>query len=77
MDTTGGSIFPAPDHVVAYQTTGAYAITGDISTVLTAVGNVPANVLSAATATPIASNIKKVNDSTISGTGVESDPWGP
>jgi hypothetical protein len=36
-DTTGTSIFPAPAHVVPYQTTGTYAITGDISTVLAAI----------------------------------------
>jgi len=46
IDTAGstGNIFLAPDHVVAYQTTGTYAITGDISTVLTAVSNVPTGV---------------------------------
>jgi hypothetical protein len=46
IDTAGstGNIFLAPDHVVAYQTSGSYAITGDIATVLTAVGNVPTGV---------------------------------
>lgn len=39
IDTAGstGNIFLAPDHVVPYQTTGTYAITGDISTVLAAI----------------------------------------
>ena len=37
VDTSGGTIFLTPDHVVAYQTTGTYAITGDISTVLAAI----------------------------------------
>jgi hypothetical protein len=39
IDTLGstGNIFLAPDHVVPYQTTGTYAITGDISTVLSAI----------------------------------------
>jgi len=44
VDTTGGSIFLTPEHVVPYQTTGSYAITGDISTVLTAVSAVPVGV---------------------------------
>jgi hypothetical protein len=39
IDTAGstGNIFLAPDHVVPYQTTGTYAITGDISTVIAAI----------------------------------------
>lgn len=39
VDTAGstGNIFPMPAHVVPYQTTGTYAITGDISTVLAAI----------------------------------------
>lgn len=43
IDTAGstGNIYQTPDHVIPYQTTGTYAITGDISTVLAAVGNVP------------------------------------
>lgn len=43
IDVAGstGNIYPEPDHVVAYQTTGTYAITGDISTVITSIGTVP------------------------------------
>jgi hypothetical protein len=46
IDVAGstGNIYPEPDHVVAYQTTGTYAITGDISTVITSIGTVPAAV---------------------------------
>jgi hypothetical protein len=79
VDVAGssGNIYPMPEHVVPYQTTGTYAITGDIATILTAVADVPADVLTAAAATPIASNIKKVNDITVDGTGVVGDEWGP
>lgn len=39
IDVAGstGNIYPMPEHVVAYQTTGTYAITGDIGTVLAAI----------------------------------------
>jgi hypothetical protein len=78
IDTAGstGNIYQTPDHVVAYQTTGTYAITGDISTVLTAVSAVPAGVLSAASAAPIAANIEQVNAITVNGNG-STIPWGP
>jgi hypothetical protein len=43
IDVAGstGNIYPQPDHVVPYQTTGTYAITGDISTIITSIGNIP------------------------------------
>lgn len=43
IDTAGstGNVFLAPDHVTPYQTTGTYAITGDISTVLAAISTLP------------------------------------
>lgn len=46
IDTAGssGNIYQTPDHVIPYQTTGTYAITGDIETVLTAVSAVPIDV---------------------------------
>ena len=75
-DTTGTSIFPAPAHVVPFQTSGSYAITGDIATIMTGLNAVPAAVLSAATATPIAANIEKVNGQTINGAGTVESPWG-
>jgi hypothetical protein len=34
-------------------------------------------VLTAAASTPIAANIKRVNDSVVDGAGTELDPWGP
>ena len=45
IDTVGstGNIYQTPDHVVPYQTTGSYAITGDISTVLAAIPSALAN----------------------------------
>jgi hypothetical protein len=36
-----------------------------------------AAVVAAATATPLAANIKQVNDVTVDGTGADGDPWGP
>jgi hypothetical protein len=36
---------------------------------------IAAAVLAAAQAAPIQSNIRKVNDITIKGTGVPTDPW--
>lgn len=41
------------------------------------VAAIPADVLVAAAAEPISSNIKKVNDLTVDGAGTEIDPWGP
>jgi hypothetical protein len=79
IDTVGstGNIYQTPDHVVPYQTTGSYAITGDISTVLAAVSSVPAGVLSAAAAAPIASDVKRVNARPITGTAVPGDSMRP
>lgn len=79
VDVAGstGNIYPQPDHVVAYQTTGTYAITGDISTVLTSIGTVPAAVITAAQADPIYADIRKVKGITVDGTGTDADPWGP
>lgn len=38
---------------------------------------IAAEILAAAAITPIASNVKKVNDLTVDGSGTEGDPWGP
>ena len=38
---------------------------------------IAAEVLTAATTTPIAANIKKVKDQTITGVGTQATPWGP
>lgn len=79
IDVAGstGNIYPQPEHVVAFQTSGSYAITGDISTVLTAVGNIPAATLTAAAAAPIAANVEKVHGHSVAGSGTVVDPWGP
>jgi hypothetical protein len=47
-----------------------------IAAVPDAVTNAAA-VVAAATATPLAANIKQVNDVTVDGTGADGDPWGP
>lgn len=47
---------------------------------IAAIPNAAANaaaVVAAATATPLAANIKKVNDLAVDGTGTDGDPWGP
>lgn len=36
-----------------------------------------ADILAGAAATPIAANVKKVNDLDVVGAGTEADPWGP
>lgn len=71
-DTTGTSIFPAPEHVVAKVVSvgGANIITGDIA-------DIPAAVLAAAVAAPIHSNIMKVNAVTVTGNGQPGTEWGP
>jgi hypothetical protein len=38
---------------------------------------IAAAVLAAAAMTPISADVKKVNDTTVTGAGTESDPWGP
>jgi len=39
--------------------------------------DIAAETLSQATTTPIASNVKKVNDTAVTGSGTGVDPWGP
>jgi hypothetical protein len=77
IDTSGGTIFLAPAHVVAYQTTGTYAITGDLQDALDAIAGVPADVLAAAQTTPIHSDVRKVNSYTVDGNGQTGTEWGP
>lgn len=44
----------------------------------TALNNISvADILAAASTTPISANVKEVNDITIKGSGTEADPWGP
>lgn len=91
IDTAGstGNVFLAPDHVIAYAT-GSGVTAQDITDIAaasaTAVDSaltndfaaIPAAVLTAADANPIASNVKEVNDVVITGTGIEeTDEWRP
>lgn len=69
VDTTGGTLIFAPDHVVSYAV-GSGVTSQDKTDIATA-------VLTAAASAPIASNIKQVNSLTVDGTGTEADPWGP
>lgn len=64
IDTAGstGNIFLAPDHVVAYQTTGTYAITGDISTVLAAIPAAATNA--AAVRTELTTELARIDVAT-------------
>ena len=75
--TSPGNIYPMPEHVVPYQTTGTYAITGSLQDALDAIADVPADVLAAAAATPIHSDIRKVNSYTVDGNGQTGTEWGP
>jgi hypothetical protein len=79
VDVAGssGNIYPMPAHVVPYQTTGTYAITGSLQDALDAIADVPADVLAAAQTTPIHSDVRKVVGITVDGTGTDIDPWGP
>jgi hypothetical protein len=87
VDTTGGTLIFAPDHVVAYSSGSGLTPGQDANLTAiklatdayldAAVSDVPTGVLTAATSAPIAANIKKVNDITVTGTGVEGDTWGP
>jgi hypothetical protein len=90
IDTAGstGNIFPSPDHVVAYATGSGALTAGDITNIWSAAtrtitttiptaSQVSTQVLADAATTPIASNIKKVNDITVDGNGQDATPWGP
>ena len=69
-DTTGTSIFPAPEHVVAKVVSvgGANIITGDIT-------DVPALILAAAAASPISADTKRMNGATVRGDGTSGNLW--
>jgi hypothetical protein len=43
VDTTGGSIFLVPEHVVAFETLGSPVITGDMPTILAAIPSAATN----------------------------------
>lgn len=69
IDTSGGMIFLAPDHVTPYATGSGVTWQDKI--------DIASQVLTAAQATPIHSNVKQVNSLTVAGAGTEADPWGP
>ena len=80
MDTTGGTIFLAPPHVVAKTITvsGSDVITGDIATVLAAIPSAATNastLLTAAQSTPIHADMRKTVGTTLKGDGTEADKF--
>lgn len=71
IDTTGGTIFLAPPHVVPkIVSTSSSVVEGTPATVAAA-------VLSAAQSTPIYADIRKVNNYTVDGDGQTGSEWGP
>ena len=67
IDTTGGTIFLAPDHVVPYAT-GSGVTPGDKT-------DIAAAVLAAAQATPIHADAKLMNGAAIQGNGSAGNLW--
>lgn len=65
VDVAGssGNIYPMPAHVVPYQTTGTYAITGDLQDALDAIAGVPADVIAVAVdgSTTLAESLRLAN----------------
>lgn len=78
IDTTGGTIIFAPDHVVAYAA-GAEATVAIVQSGLTAQGYSTARAgnLDALSGGTMDANLVSVNGIAVSGSGTESDPWGP
>lgn len=84
------TILPAVDTPPARTATASFAITGNLTpyaigqmigstvdTSILTVDAIAAAVLAAALTTPIAANVRKVNDTTVQGTGATGDEWGP
>ena len=69
VDTTGGTLIFAPDHVVAFATGSGVTSQDKV--------DIAAEVLSQAGTTPIYSDIRKVNGTTVAGSGTTESPWGP
>ena len=84
------TILPTNDASPARTAAASFAITGSLvpyaigsmvgstvdASVLT-VDAIAAGVLAAALTAPIAANVRKVNDTTVQGTGATGDEWGP
>jgi hypothetical protein len=80
VDTTGGTIFCSPDHVVSkiVTVTGGNVITGDIADIsIPSAEDNAAAVVAASLLLPLSSNVVKVNNISVSGAGTEENPWGP
>jgi hypothetical protein len=77
VDTSGGTIFLMPDHVVAYAT-GSGVTAQDVADIAAASAtSTTTAVLAAAQTTPIHADVRKVYGIAIDGAGTEADPWGP
>lgn len=80
MDRAGstGNLYPSPDHVVPFSTGSGLTAGQDAQLMgLPSSTTTATAVLAAATATPIAANIKRVNGTAVAGAGTTSAPWGP
>lgn len=84
------TILPANDASPARTAAASFAITGNlvpyaigsmvgstVDTSILTVDAIAAGVLAAALTAPIAANIRKVNDVTVTGTGTVGSEWGP
>lgn len=74
IDTSGGNICVAPDHVIPYSS--GSGLTAGQSAQLMALPTA-AQILAAAESTPIHADVRKVYGTTVAGAGTEADPWGP
>jgi hypothetical protein len=87
--TITGNLFVEGGGVPVVPTLGTYQVNVNYTVPVQAQGistsgstgptaaEIAAAILAAAQITPIESNIKKVNDVTVTGTGVAGDTWGP
>jgi len=73
IDTTGGSIFPSPDHAIPYSS--GSGLTAGQAASLSAVESKTAGLTFSGTS--LQADIKQVNSQAISGAGTEASPWGP
>jgi hypothetical protein len=71
IDTTGGSIFPSPDHAIPYSS--GSGLTAGQAAQLTAVES-KTNPLTF-TGTALQADVKKMNGATVLGTGTSGDKW--
>ena len=77
VDSSGQTRIVSYD-VPVYYTGGVRVGSSTLSTVaIPTAQDIATAVLSSASSTPIAANIKKVNDSTVTGSGTSTVPWGP